>query len=112
MQASPLKMHSREDCESSRKHTASGKLDAVITQKRGASAQRPQADHSGRESLMSSSSQEPRASGDRMQCFHQRAKNLKTSSRVLSLSTLTSILGAPFFKVMKIICSVRQDQNL
>ena len=34
-----------------------------MIQERGASAKRTQADHSRRESLMSSSSQEPRASG-------------------------------------------------
>ena len=40
-----------------------GKLDAMLVQKREASAQRTQADHSRRESLMSSSSREPRVSG-------------------------------------------------
>ena len=42
---------------------ASGKPEAEITQKRGASAPRTQADHSKRESLKSNSSREPRASG-------------------------------------------------
>ena len=61
--ASPLYIRVRGSSESSRRPTASGKPEAVIKQKRGASAQRTQADHSRRESLMSSSSQELRASG-------------------------------------------------
>ena len=52
----------RGDYESSRIPTAPVKLAAMI-QERGASAQCTQADHSTRESLMSSSSQEPRAYG-------------------------------------------------
>ena len=63
MLASPLCIQRRRDSESSRRHTASGKPEAVMMQKRGASAQRTQADHSRRESLMSWSSQEPRAYG-------------------------------------------------
>ena len=64
MLASPLKnTGARRNSDSSRRPTASGKPEAVIIQKRGASAQRTQADHSRRESLMSSSSQEPRAYG-------------------------------------------------
>ena len=59
--ASPMKVRRRGDSESSRRPTASGKPEAVIIQKRGTSAQRTQADHSRRESLMSSSSQEPDA---------------------------------------------------
>ena len=58
MLASPLKMRSREDCESSRMPTAPGKL-AALLQERGASAKRTQADF--RKSLMSSSFQEPSA---------------------------------------------------
>ena len=42
---------------------ASGKPEAKIMQKRGASANRTQADNSRKESLKSNSSQEPRASG-------------------------------------------------
>ena len=60
MLASPLYMQSREDCESSRMPTASGKL-AALSQERGASAKRAQADV--RKGLMSSSSQEPSACG-------------------------------------------------
>ena len=44
---------------SSRNPEVSGKLDAESVQKREENAQRTQADHSRRESLMSSSSQEP-----------------------------------------------------
>ena len=64
MLASPLYTQKREgDFDSSRKPRVSGKPDAMVVQKREASAQRTQADHSRRESLTSSSSQEPRASG-------------------------------------------------
>ena len=70
-----LATQGRGDQESSRKPTASGKLEAVIIQKRGASAQCTQADHSTRESLMSSSSQEPRAHG-------KPDANWETSSRI------------------------------
>ena len=53
-----------ENYGSSHKPTASRKPEAQIIQKRGASAQRTRADHSGRrEILMSNSSQEPQASG-------------------------------------------------
>ena len=45
-------MQGRGDCKSSRTPTASGKPDAM-TQERGTSAKRTQADHSRRESLMS-----------------------------------------------------------
>ena len=52
-----------------------GKLDAMEIQMGGASAQPTQADHSRRESLMSSSSREPRASGklDAMFSFSSEA---------------------------------------
>ena len=63
MLASPLYIRRREEnSDSSRKPTALGKLAAMI-QERGASAKRTQANHSRRESLMSSSSQEPRTYG-------------------------------------------------
>ena len=52
---------------------ASGKPEAEVIQKRGASAQRTQADHSRRESLKSSSSQEPRASGKPNAVFSSRS---------------------------------------
>ena len=58
MLTSPLYVHGREDCESSRISTAPGKLAALI-QERGVSAKRTQADR--REGLMSNSSQETRA---------------------------------------------------
>ena len=60
MLASPLQRQNREDCKTFRIPIAPGKLAAMI-QERGASAKRTQADHSRRESLMSSSSQKPRA---------------------------------------------------
>ena len=53
--------------------TASGKPEAVLIQKRGASAQRAQADHSKKESLMSCSSQEARASGKLDALFSSRS---------------------------------------
>ena len=58
MLASPLSMQDRGGCKSSRTPIASGKPAALIHM-RGASAKRTQADHSRRESLTSSSSQEP-----------------------------------------------------
>ena len=60
MLASQLKRQNRKDCETSRKPIAPGEPAAML-QERGASAKRTQADHSRRESLTSSSSQEPRA---------------------------------------------------
>ena len=59
--ASPLYTQSRGDCKPSRVPTAQGKLDAMVVQKREASAKRTQADHSRRESLTSNSSQAPSA---------------------------------------------------
>ena len=44
MLASPLYIQGREDHDSSRRPTASGKPKAVLIQKRGASAQRTQTD--------------------------------------------------------------------
>ena len=74
MLASPMYEHGRgENYGSSHKPTASGKPEAKIMQKRGASAQRTQADHSGRESLKSNSSQEPRASGKPDAVFSSRS---------------------------------------
>ena len=64
MLATPLFVHWRgENYDSSHKPTASRKPEAKIMQKRGAIAQRTQANHSGRESLKSNSSQEPQTSG-------------------------------------------------
>ena len=70
--SSPLYMQNREDCESSRMPTTPGKP-AALLQEREARAKRTQAD--SRKSLMSNSSQEPRAPGNLLQCFHQVAKN-------------------------------------
>ena len=53
-----------------------GKPEAVIIQKRGASAQRTQADHSRGESLISGSSQEPRAYGKPDAMFSSGSKEL------------------------------------
>ena len=53
--------------------TASGKPEAKMMQKIGASAQRTQADHSRRESLKSNSSQEPRGSGKPDALFSSRS---------------------------------------
>ena len=50
-----------------------GKPEAKIMQKRGASAQRTQADHSRRESKKSNPSQEPRASGKPDAVFSSRS---------------------------------------
>ena len=61
MLASPLNMQDRGGCKSSRTPIA-GKPAAMIHM-RGASAKRTQAGHSRRESLTSSSSQEPRTNG-------------------------------------------------
>ena len=69
--ASPLYVQSREDCESSRTPTASEKRAAMI-QYRGASAKRTQVDL--RERFLSSSSQEPRASGKLAAMFSYDAK--------------------------------------
>ena len=71
MPASPLKMQSREDCESSRMPIAPGKPAALLKERR-ASAKRTQADHSRRESLMSSSSQESSAPGKPAAMFFVR----------------------------------------
>ena len=57
----------------SQRPTASGKPEACVIQKRGASGQRTQADHSRRESMMSNSSQEPRASGKPDAVFSSRS---------------------------------------
>ena len=61
LMASPLYIQGRGGCKSSRLPTALVKTAAMIQER--ASAKRTQADHSRRASLMSSSSQEPRAYG-------------------------------------------------
>ena len=85
MLASPLFLRGRGDSESFRKSTVYGKPEPALIEKRGASAKRTEAHHSRRESLTSSSSQEPSASGNLLQCFHRRATNRETSLRVLFL---------------------------
>ena len=107
MSASPLYVQNREDCESSRMPIAPGKL-AALLHERGASAKRTQAD--SRKSLMSSSSQEKRASGKltAMFFFYQEMKNREINSRVLFSKTLIrQIWEDLFLKVTKVICSVR-----
>ena len=48
--------------------------------------------------------------GNPMQCFHQGATNLETSSRVLFSNTLIrQIWEDLFLKLIKIICPIRQD---
>ena len=74
MLASLLYIHGRrENYGSCHKPTASGEPKAKIMQKRGASAQRTQADHSRRESKKSNPSQEPRASGKPDAVFSSRS---------------------------------------
>ena len=76
MLASPLFLREREaNSGSSRRPPASGNQKQWQYRREGASAQRTQADYSRRESMMSSSSQEPRASGKPDAMFHQRAPN-------------------------------------
>ena len=115
MLASPLKIREREEnSDSSRRPTASGKPEAVIIQKRGASAQRTQADHSRRESLMSSSSQEPRASGKPDVMFSSRSNEPgnQLESSMFKFANPSNLGRSLLARVLKIICSVRQDLNL
>ena len=112
MLASPLYMQSREDCEPSRMPIAQKKL-AALSQERGASAKRTQADRSRRESLMSSSSQEPSAPEKPAAMFSSGNENLEINSRVPFSKTLTrQIWEDLFLEVIKIIYSVRQEMNL
>ena len=110
MLASPLYMQSREDFDSSRMPIAPGKL-AALSQERGASAKRTQADL--RKGLMSSRLRNRVHRGNLLHCFHLEAKNREIDSRVLFSKTLTrQIWEDLFFKAMKIICSVKQNLNL
>ena len=66
-----------------------------------------------RKSLMSSLSQEPRASGTLAAMFSSGTKNQKTNSRILFSKTLIRQIGEDLFLMdAKIICSVRQDLKL
>ena len=77
MLASPPYVHGRgKNYGSFHRPTASGKPEEEVIQKRGARAQRTQADHSRRESLMSNSSQEPRANGKPDAVFSSRSDEL------------------------------------
>ena len=115
MLASPLFVHGRrENYGSSLKPTASVKPEAKIMQKRGASANRTQADHSGRKRARSQIHLKSHERlGNRMHCFHQGAMNRETNSKVLCSNMLIRQKWEDLFlKVIKITCSVRQDLNL
>ena len=78
-----------------------GKPEAMIMQEREVRAQRTQADHSRRESLMSSSSQEHTVPGKPETFFKKNSNTL-----------IHQMLEDLFLKEIKIFCSVRQDLNL
>ena len=84
-----------------------------MIQERGASAKRTQADHSRRESLTSSSSQEPRAAEkpSAMFSFGSEKPGNQFKSSVFRNAD-PSNLGDLFLKAIKTIRSVRQDLNL
>ena len=107
MLASPLHvqyMGEEKNCGSSQNRTASGKPEAKVIQKRGASARRTQADHSRRESLMCHV-----RLGNRMQCFYQGVTNRETGSSSIFNVLIHQNWEDHFLKVIKIICSDRQD---
>ena len=113
MLASPLYMQDRGDCKSSRTPIASGKPAAMIHM-RGASAKRTRADLSRRESLTSSSSQEPGAYGKPDAMFSSGSKEPRNliKSCVFSNTLIRQIWRDLFLKGTKIICLVRQDLKL
>ena len=114
MLASPLYVHGRgENYCSSHKPTASGKPEAKVIQKRGASAQRTQADHSGRQSFKSNSSQEPRASGKPDAVFSSRSNEAgnQFESSILKYGDPANVRNF-FLMGTKIICLIRQGLNL
>ena len=105
----PLCVHGRgENYGSSHTPTASGKPEAKIIHKRGASAQRTQADHSRRESLRSNSSQEPPASGTPDAVFSSRSEE---PGNQLESSFLKSKLGRSLLKGFKdnLLCQARSQ---
>ena len=103
----------REDYESSRRPTASGKPEAVTVQKRGASAQRTQADHSRRKALCQVHLKSREHTGNWMQCFRQGATNRETSSRIPFFNSLIHQIGEDLFlRAIKIICLIQQGLNL
>ena len=110
MLASPLYGQNREDCKPSRIPTAPEKP-AALVQERGASAKHTQADHSRRESLKSSSSQEPRATGKLAAMFSSGNKEPgnQFKSSVFKRADPSKLGRSLFLKAIKIICSVRQD---
>ena len=110
--ASPRYIQGREDHESSRRPTASGKPEAVRIQKRGASARRTQADHSRRESLMSSSSQEPRAYGKLDAMFSSRSHESGSRYDIpFSSSLIHQIWDDLFLMEIEITCLLKRDLN-
>ena len=113
MLALPLYVHGRgENYGSSHRPTASGKPEAKLIQKRGASAIRTQADHSRRERSQIHLNRHERL-GNQMHCFHQRATKRGISSKVLCSKMLIRRNWEDLFlKEIKITCSVRQDLNL
>ena len=88
MIASPLKMQSRADCESSRMPIALGKP-AALLQERGASAKRTQADLG--KSLMSSSSQEPSARGKPAALFSIKKRRTRKTIQEFCLQKRWSV---------------------
>ena len=107
MMASPLKMQSREDYESSRMPIATGKP-AALLQERAASAKRAQADL--RKSLMSSSSQEPKKPAALFLFGSEQPGNQFKSSVFKNADP--SNLGDLFLKATRITCSIKQSLNL
>ena len=108
MLASPLYGRNPKDCKTSRKPIAPGKL-AAMTQEKGASTKRTQADHSRRETLTSSSSQEPGATWKlaAMLSGNEEPGNQKQEFFPKKLIIWEDL----FLKAIKIMCLVRQDLN-
>ena len=109
MQASPLCMQSREDCESSRMPIAAGK---PLLQERGASAKRTQADL--RKSLVVQV--RPRSRVHRGTCctvFIEKRRTRKPIQEFCFSKTLIRQIGEDLsLKGTKIICLVWQDLKL
>ena len=95
MLASPLYGQNRQDCKTSRIPMAPEKPAAMV-QERGASAKRTQSDHSRRESLMSNSSQEPRASGKPDAVFSSKSDEPGNQFE----SSIFFLCRVPFFNVL------------
>ena len=104
-------MQNRQDCKSSRMPIAPEKPTAMI-QERGASAKRTQADL--RETLMSSSSQEPRASGKPAALFPSRSDEPgnQFESSMFKGADLSKLGRSLLEGNKRSLVSVRQDLNL